>query len=74
MKKKPSRPKRRDLMRKEYDFSQGVRGATAARYLSGTNVVVIDPAVRDVFPDGDSVNAALRALAPVIRRRRRRSA
>ena len=77
MKKKPSRPKHqaeRDTMRAEYDFSKGVRGATAARYRGGTSVVVIDPTVRDVFPDGKAVNDALRALAPVTRQRRRRSA
>jgi len=38
----------------------------------GTNVVVIDPKVLDVFPDGKSVNETLRALAPVIRQQRRR--
>ena len=57
----------RDTLRPEYDFSKGVRGVTAARYAEGTNVVVIDPNVLDVFPDGASVNEALRALAPVIR-------
>ena len=75
MKKKRSRPRRnvdRDTMRPEYDFSTGVRGATAARYRDGANIVVVDPAVLDVFPDGASVNDALRALAPVIRQRRRR--
>ncbi len=61
----------RDTMRPEYDFSDGVRGVTAARYAQGANVVVIDPDVLDVFPDGPSVNEALRALAPVIRHRRR---
>ena len=60
----------RDTLRPEYDFSQAVRGVTAARYAEGANVVVIDPEVLDVFPDGSSVNEALRALAPVIRRRR----
>ena len=69
----------RDTLRPEYDFSRAVRGATAARYAEGANIVVVDPAVLDVFPDGASVNEALRALAPVIRRgrrgvRRRRSA
>jgi hypothetical protein len=68
----------RDTLRSEYDFSRAVGGATAARYARGANVVV-DPKVLDVFPDGASVNEALRALAPVIRRgrrgvRRRRSA
>ena len=61
-------------MRPEYDFSSGVRGVTAAQYAQGTNVVVIDPKVLDVFPDGKSVNETLRALAPVIRQRRRRTA
>jgi hypothetical protein len=57
-------------MRPEYDFSGAVRGRTAARYAEGTNVVVVGRDVLDVFPDGVSVNEALRALAPVIRRRR----
>ena len=60
----------RDTMRDEYDFSGAVRGATAARYAEGTNVVVIDPEVLDVFPDSSTVNATLRALAPVLRRQR----
>jgi hypothetical protein len=58
-------------MRPEYDFSKAVRGAIAARFRQGTNLVVVDPAVRDVFPDSDAVNEALRALAPVLRRRRK---
>ncbi len=62
----------RDTMRPEYDFSGGVRGVTAARFREGTNVVVIDPEVLDIFPDGQSVNEALRALADVIRRDRER--
>src|ERR1041384_2756568 len=61
----------RDTMRPEYDFSKAVRGAIAARFRQGTNLVVVDPAVRDVFPDSDAVNEALRALAPVLRRRRK---
>jgi hypothetical protein len=59
-------------MRPEYDFSKAERGKTAARYAEGANVVVIDPSVLDVFPDAASVNEALRALAPVIRHRRRK--
>jgi len=58
-----------DTMRPEYDFSGAVRGITAARYSKGANVVVVDPEVLDVFPDGAAVNEALRALAPVLRRR-----
>lgn len=55
----------------EYDFSKGVRGKYAERYRQGTNVVVLDPDVAEVFPDAASVNEALRALAVIIRRRSR---
>ncbi|RJP18221.1 MAG: hypothetical protein C4527_29395 [Candidatus Omnitrophota bacterium] len=60
-----------DTMRPEYDFSDAVRGVTATRYAKGTNVVVIERDVLDVFPDSATVNEALRALAPVIRHRRK---
>ena len=62
-----------DTMRPEYDFSKGARGVTAARYREGTNVIVLDPSLLDVFPDSDAVNEALQALAPVLRRRTRAS-
>lgn len=74
MKKTVSRKQRatdRDTMRPEYDFSRAVRGVTAARYAQGANVVVIDPDVLDVFPNGAFVNETLRALAPVLRHQRR---
>jgi hypothetical protein len=48
MKKKASRSRRavdRDSLRPEYDFTKGVRGATAERYAEGRNVVAIDPLV-----------------------------
>ena len=64
----------RDTLRAEYDFSGAVRGATAGRYRQGTNIVLLDPAIMDVFPDSASVNEALRALAPVLRRQRRTGA
>jgi hypothetical protein len=44
MKKTPNKARvksGRDTMRKEYDFSTAVRGATKARYDEGANVVVI---------------------------------
>ena len=69
--KKQVREAEPDTMRPEYDFSKGVRGVTAVRYGEGTNIVVLDPSVMDVFPDSEAVNEALRALAPVIRRRKR---
>lgn len=58
-----------DEMRPEYDFSKGVRGKYAERYARGTNVVLLDPDVAEVFPDPTSVNRALRALAGIIRDR-----
>ena len=59
----------RDTLRDSYDFSSATRGATAQRYEEGTNVVVVDADLRDVFPDSAAVNQALRALAPILRRR-----
>ncbi|MBN1344429.1 MAG: hypothetical protein JXQ73_17200 [Phycisphaerae bacterium] len=56
-------------MRREYDFSQGTRGKYATRYAEGSNVVVLDPDVARLFPDDESVNRALRALAEVAPRR-----
>lgn len=61
-----------DTMRTEYDFSGAVRGATAARYLQGTNVVVLDPDVSALFPDSSSVNEALRTFARLVKPRRAR--
>jgi hypothetical protein len=57
-----------DTMRPEYDFSQAERGATAARYAEGTNVVVLDPDVVRMFPNAAAVNQALRALGEIIKR------
>ncbi len=54
-------------MLNEYDFSSGVRGKYARRYVEGTNVVLLSPDVAEVFPDAESVNQALRALAEIIR-------
>jgi hypothetical protein len=52
-------------MRKEYDFSGGVRGKYAERYARGSNVVVLEPDVARLYPDAESVNRALRAIAEV---------
>ena len=40
-----------DTMRPEYDFSKAVRSVTAARYAQGTNVVLLDPDMAEIFPD-----------------------
>jgi hypothetical protein len=49
-------------MRREYDFTQGVRGKYARRYAQGTNIVLLDPDIARAFPDSRSVNTALRRL------------
>lgn len=56
-----------DEMRDEYDFSEGVRAKYAQRYAAGSNIVVLDPDVAQVFPDSESVNKALRAIAEIAR-------
>ena len=57
-----------DDMRPEYDFSGGVRGRFYKEYMKGTNVVLLEPDVAEVFPDSQAVNAALRALAEIAKR------
>ena len=52
-------------MRKEYDFSDGVRGKYAGRYAQGSNVVVLEPDVARLYRDAEAVNRALRAIADV---------
>jgi len=52
-----------DPMRDEYDFSCGVRGKYATRFAEGSNVLVLDPDVADLFTDSESVNDAPRKLA-----------
>jgi uncharacterized DUF497 family protein len=70
--KKPPSKRNTDEMRAEYDFSGGVRGKYADRYRRGTNVVLLDPALAEAFPDSKSVNDALRALLAVAMRAERR--
>jgi hypothetical protein len=68
-----------DELRPEYDFTpeqlrSGARGKYADRYAKGVNLVRLDPDVAAMFPDSESVNEALRALARIIESQRRRSA
>ena len=58
----------KDELRGEYDASQlrdGVRGKYAERYHAGTNIILLEPDVADAFPDGESVNEALRMLMKI---------
>ena len=52
-------------LRSEYDFATmqgGVRGKYARRYREGTNVVLLEPAVAEAFPNDEAVNQALRGV------------
>jgi hypothetical protein len=42
----------------EYDFSKGVHGKYAQRYERGSNVVVLNPDVVEVFPNAEAVSRA----------------
>lgn len=66
--KKSTSKKRAPEMLDEYDFSKGVRGKFAKRYARMTTAVMLDSDVAAVFPDTESVNEALRALAKIARR------
>ena len=54
-----------DTMRPEYDFSSGVRGKHHEAWREGTNVVLLDPDVAEVFKDSETVNSVLRTLARI---------
>ena len=63
--KKASTHKKADELRPEYDLSKlkgGVRGKYYERARAGTNLVLIEPDLANVFPDTDAVNRALRLL------------
>jgi len=64
--KRASANRQADELRPEYDLSKlkgGVRGKYYQQALAGTNLVLIEPDLADVFPDTESVNRALRLLA-----------
>ena len=66
--KKASPKKNSDELRPEYELSKlkgGIRGKYYRRATAGTNLVLIDPELAEVFPDTESVNRALRVLAEV---------
>ena len=57
-------------MRSEYDFSGGVRGKYAARFASGTNLVLLAPDVAAEFQTATAVNKALRDVLKARSKRR----
>ena len=53
-------------MRKEYDFSKGVRGKYYKKFIKGTNIIVLDPDVAKVFKNSKEVNEILRTISRVV--------
>src|SRR5258708_39331659 len=54
-----------DDLRPEYDLSLlkgGVRGKYYRQAMAGTNLMLIEPELAEVFPDAELVNRALRFL------------
>lgn len=69
-------PNDHDDLRPEYDLSKltgGVRGKYYERATAGTTLVLLERDVAEAFPDGQTVNQALRALIKVARTRVRTS-
>ena len=66
---KQTRSSGRDDILPEYDFSHGRRNKYAAKYREGTNIVVLNPDVAELFPTSEAVNRALRALGGITPRR-----
>jgi hypothetical protein len=63
--KKISAKRIHDDLRPEYDLSRlkgGVRGKYYRQAMAGTNLMLIEPELAEVFPDAESVNRALRFL------------
>ena len=58
-------PEPADEMRDEYDFTGGVRGKFYKEYMKGTNVILLDADVAEVFHDSETVNQALRTLITI---------
>jgi hypothetical protein len=53
----------KDTLRDEYPeelIRSGVRGKYTKAYREGTNIVLIDPDLHELFPDSEAVNRALR--------------
>jgi len=60
-----------DSLREHYDLSllkRGVRGKYYRRATAGTNLVLIEPDLANLFPNTESVNRALRLPADTARR------
>jgi hypothetical protein len=72
----PERPqrKKKENMKKEYNFSKGVRGKYYKKYLASTNLVRLDSEVKQAFPTSQAVNKALKTLLLAFEPKKRKSA
>ena len=55
----------KDELKREYDLAAlkgGVRGKYLERAMAGSNLVLIEPDIAEVFPDSAAVNEALRGI------------
>lgn len=71
MKNKTNKAEMEDELLPEYDSGKMKlvgRGIYAKRFRSGTNIVLLDRDVREIFPDSESVNEALRVIAKAAKR------
>ena len=57
-------------MKKEYDFSKGVRGKFYKPDIQLNIPVYLEPKLKEYYPDSDSVNEALRCLLPLMDKRK----
>ena len=64
-KKRMKKKKIGNALLPEYDFSKGTRGKYAKRFAAGNNIIVLAPDVVKLFPNSESVNETLRAVAKI---------
>lgn len=58
-------------LRPEYrpeDLGEGVRGKYYEEYKRGTNLILLDPDIAEIFPDAKAVNDGLRLLKDLAQR------
>ncbi len=64
--KKKSKGEKPDVLRPEYNLREllksGVQGKYAARFQEGTNLVLLDRDVAEVFPSDEAVNRTFRLV------------
>jgi len=63
---------RRESCQAQSIIRRGEHGIRRWEYMKGTNIVLLDPDVAEVFPDSRAVNEALRVLARVAKRQAKR--